>query len=78
MKIRFNQQAIDAWVKGPEVSTVVSQATNRVAMNAGKGFDSHISRDGNRVRGYVKAKTHAAYTSALKEHALEKAIGQGI
>ena len=77
MKIRFNQQDINAWVKGPEVTGAVNQALTTLKSRLGKGYETYISVK-NRSRGYIRAKSYQAHKDALNHHTIEKAIGGGI
>ena len=73
-KFKLNRSAVSAFLKGSEVSALVRAYSRASATKAGPGFESQV-RVGERARGYVYPATYAARRKALKDHALERAIG---
>lgn len=78
-KITFqkNSDGFRALATGPESQALIKNATEMVAGRCGEGFRAYMSTV-SRARGYVDSDTAAARKRQVKDHVVEKSLGQGI
>lgn len=78
MKFVPNKREMDAFLKSPQVQAMLAEAGETIANRAGEGFGSQVNVGADRARATVMAETYEAKIRQAREHALERAVGEGI
>ena len=72
---RPNTQAFAEWVKRDCDQNLIAGLTASMGAKAGEGFSHSVSRDGDRVRGYIRTQTWAGRKRQAQGHVIENVIG---
>ncbi|WIY84331.1 hypothetical protein [Propionimicrobium sp. PCR01-08-3] len=78
VNVELNHAKIAQFLKGTDVTSAVRSAGNTVKGRCGDGFEADVSTKGDRSRAYVRAVSAKAKLKQAKDHAIEKAVGEGL
>lgn len=79
-RVKFvpDSRAVDAFLRGPEATSLVRQAAASVTGRCGDGFKTEVSYGSQRVNAIIWTGTSQARRRQASEHTLERAVGGGL
>lgn len=77
VRVQIDRKAIGQFLKGSQVQAMLRSHAQRIAANAGPGFEARSSVGRTRARSVVIATTTEARLAEATDRSLSRALGRG-